>query len=197
MSGGNGTVLPASQNVAYGGNATILCLPDAGYKVAGITDNGKNEQLANPYVIKNMKEQHAVAVTFAPSSDYLDNWRIIESTVLGSHMFTAATYGNGTVVAVGAGIIVVSHDHGDSWMDVTPAEKPFLWGVAFGNGTFAAVGDKKKVWTSKDGANWTPVATSTPGSLTGITFANNVFVAVVLAGTFTHLLTETPGRSIR
>jgi hypothetical protein len=40
VSGGNGTVSPATQSITCGGTATIIVTPDTGYHVASIVDNG-------------------------------------------------------------------------------------------------------------------------------------------------------------
>jgi hypothetical protein len=65
VSGGNGTIDPASQSVDYDGTATIDITPDVGYYIDTITDNDVPQPIANPYVINNIKEDHAVVVTFA------------------------------------------------------------------------------------------------------------------------------------
>jgi uncharacterized repeat protein (TIGR02543 family) len=65
VSGGNGRVNPASQTVNYNGTATIDLIPDTGYHVASITDNGHPVPIADPYVIANVTAAHAVVVTFA------------------------------------------------------------------------------------------------------------------------------------
>jgi hypothetical protein len=65
VSGGNGTVSPASQTVDYNGSATINIFPNTGYHIASTTDNGSPVSIANPYVISNVTDAHTVVVTFA------------------------------------------------------------------------------------------------------------------------------------
>jgi hypothetical protein len=65
VAGGNGSVAPATQTVNYGDNASIDITPDLGYHIASITDNLISMPIANPYVISNVTEDHAVVVTFA------------------------------------------------------------------------------------------------------------------------------------
>jgi cysteine-rich repeat protein len=65
VSGGHGTVSPASQTVNSNGTATITIYADAGYSIASITDNGVSMTLSNPYVISNVTATHSVVVTFA------------------------------------------------------------------------------------------------------------------------------------
>ena len=55
----------ATQTVNYGASATIHITPEAGYKIASITDNGASKTIANPYVISNVTAAHNVVVTFA------------------------------------------------------------------------------------------------------------------------------------
>ncbi len=65
VSGGNGSVNPASQTVDYGSNASVDLIPDTGYHVASITDNGTPVAIADPYVINNVTADHTVVVTYA------------------------------------------------------------------------------------------------------------------------------------
>ncbi len=70
VSGGHGTVSPASQNVAAGNGATVALTPDIGYQVASITDNGA--PLRGPYsdtfTLDNVTADHTLEVTFAIKS---------------------------------------------------------------------------------------------------------------------------------
>ncbi len=70
VSSGHGTVSPASQNVIAGGTATVRITPDAGYRIASVTDNGAPVTVTNPYVINNVTANHDVVVTFAPEGKY-------------------------------------------------------------------------------------------------------------------------------
>jgi hypothetical protein len=65
VTGRNGSVNPASQTVNYGGTASIDLVPDTGYHVASITDNGQTKTIADPYVITNVTAAHTVVVTYA------------------------------------------------------------------------------------------------------------------------------------
>ena len=82
VTGGNGTVSPASQQINYGANASVTITPDAHYHIASITDNGTPVAIASPYVINNVTAAHTVVVSFA----------IDQNTVSAS-----VTGGNGTV----------------------------------------------------------------------------------------------------
>ena len=69
VSGGHGSVDPATQTVEYGSGATINIHPDPDYHIGEITDNGKSKPLADPYVIEpyaieDVREDHEVVVTF-------------------------------------------------------------------------------------------------------------------------------------
>jgi len=67
VSGSGGSVSPQSQTaIAFGGTASIIIVPNSGYSVAGITDNGAAASVANPYVITNIIASHTVVVTFSP-----------------------------------------------------------------------------------------------------------------------------------
>ena len=63
---GHGTVDPASQQVAWGGTATVDLLPDP-YYYTTITDNSAPVAFADPYVINNVKEDHDVVVSYTRS----------------------------------------------------------------------------------------------------------------------------------
>jgi Papain family cysteine protease/Family of unknown function (DUF5719)/IPT/TIG domain/Divergent InlB B-repeat domain len=65
VSGGNGSVSPASQSVPSGGSASVSIAPDAGFHIASITDNSTSKPIANPYAITNVTASHSVVVTFA------------------------------------------------------------------------------------------------------------------------------------
>ena len=65
VSGGHGSVSPASQLVNSGENAAINITPDTGYHIVSITDNSYSVNVANPYIISNLLADHAVVVTFA------------------------------------------------------------------------------------------------------------------------------------
>ena len=65
VSGGHGTVSPSSQFAGYNTSVSVSIVPDAGYHIAGIVDNGVPSVIANPYVISNATVNHTLMVTFA------------------------------------------------------------------------------------------------------------------------------------
>ncbi|MDH4197136.1 MAG: SBBP repeat-containing protein [Candidatus Aminicenantes bacterium] len=65
VSGAGGAVSPATQTVLEGETATINIYPETRYTISSITDNGGSVDVANPYVINNVREDHDVVVTFA------------------------------------------------------------------------------------------------------------------------------------
>jgi len=64
VSGFGGSVSPVTQTVVSGGTATINIYPDLGYHIGYIRDNGVSAAIANPYVVNDVQEDHAVVVTF-------------------------------------------------------------------------------------------------------------------------------------
>jgi len=69
VTGGHGSVDPATQSVDYGDSASIGISPDGGYRVASITDNGQAVTIDDPYMtsyeISSVMEDHTVVVTFS------------------------------------------------------------------------------------------------------------------------------------
>jgi len=102
------------------------------------------------------------------------------------------SYGNGTFVAVGEGVLGVS-TNGVDWDNLGAAvTTTTLDDVAYGQGTFVAVGDGGVILRSGDGAHWS-LSTSNWGNvlfMTAVTYANGVFVAAGDSGT---LLSSTNG----
>ncbi|NPV59119.1 MAG: hypothetical protein HPY75_05590 [Actinobacteria bacterium] len=82
VKGGHGAVSPASQNLGWGGTATIDLIPEAGYHVESITDNGVAQAVSDPYVITNVRVNHEVVVTFAPSAA---TWYLAEGCTGGDY----------------------------------------------------------------------------------------------------------------
>jgi hypothetical protein len=80
VEGGGGSVSPATQLVAHGGTATIDITPEDGYRIGGITDNGAPAQVADPYVITDVRQDHDVVVTFIP---VLADWYLAEGSTDG------------------------------------------------------------------------------------------------------------------
>lgn len=67
VEGGHGRVLPDYQEVEYRADATVDIVPDLGYHIASITDNGIPQTIADPYVIHRVWTDHEVVVTFEVS----------------------------------------------------------------------------------------------------------------------------------
>jgi Family of unknown function (DUF5719)/Divergent InlB B-repeat domain len=65
VDGGNGTAMPAPQNVFHGGTASITMSAGGGYHIATITDNGTSMPISSTYTISNVTADHTVVVTFA------------------------------------------------------------------------------------------------------------------------------------
>jgi hypothetical protein len=108
------------------------------------------------------------------------------------------TYGDGTYVAVGEGLILYSWD-GIHWEQ---QKIPYGWAlsVVYGKGMFIAPGNMTNVWISKDGIHWEErrIETGSPYfsfSLHGITYAEDkgIFVAVGSTGKESVILTSRDG----
>lgn len=66
VSGGHGSISPASQQVNRGGNAYVTITPENSYHIASISDNNTPvTSLTSPYTISNVISNHTVVVTFA------------------------------------------------------------------------------------------------------------------------------------
>ena len=68
---GHGNVDVVTPSVSYGGTATIDLIPDPGYRVAYIMDNGAPATVADPYVIPDVREAHDVIAFFATDTHTL------------------------------------------------------------------------------------------------------------------------------
>ena len=75
---GHGSVNPASQTVLRGQNAAVDLVPNTGYHVAYLYDNGVFKNAADPYVINYLTEGHDVVAVFEP------NTYTVNATVAGS-----------------------------------------------------------------------------------------------------------------
>ncbi|MCL5674864.1 MAG: hypothetical protein M1501_03870 [Candidatus Omnitrophica bacterium] len=99
VSGGNGTVSPATQSVVSGGSASITITPNTGYQISSITDNGTSMLIANPYVINNVVTNHTVVVTFS-----IITWTINASVNGGNGTVSPATqtvnYGSSASITI-------------------------------------------------------------------------------------------------
>jgi len=89
VTGGNGTITPASQTVDFNTSATVTSSPATGYHLATLTDNANDvfSQVSNnQYTISNVTANHTIVGTFA----------IITYSVTAS-----VTGGNGTITPTG------------------------------------------------------------------------------------------------
>ena len=64
VSGGHGSVSPIVQEVSKDGTAAIDLVPDDGYDIVTITDNGVPQGVSDPYVITGVTSDHQVVATF-------------------------------------------------------------------------------------------------------------------------------------
>jgi hypothetical protein len=64
VAGGHGSVTPETDWILYGDTATIDIVPDTGYEVASIVDNGVQKPVDDPYVIHGVAADHDVVVSF-------------------------------------------------------------------------------------------------------------------------------------
>ncbi|MDD3719605.1 MAG: sialidase family protein, partial [Actinomycetota bacterium] len=82
VEGGHGMVDPEMQAVPVGGTATIALIPDEGYRVGSVTDNGAAVEPTptDVYTIENVTEYHEVVVTFVPA---IADWYLAEGATAG------------------------------------------------------------------------------------------------------------------
>ena len=65
VEGGHGIIDPAGgTTVDWGGDVTFTITPEDGYVISSITVNGVSVIISNPFVIKNVKDDATVVVTF-------------------------------------------------------------------------------------------------------------------------------------
>jgi hypothetical protein len=71
--GGHGEVSPAFQEVLEGDTAAVDIMPDPGYRIVSISDNGVEMTVRAPYLIQEVSEDHEVEITFdvIPSTSFL------------------------------------------------------------------------------------------------------------------------------
>lgn len=92
--GTGGAISPSGTTaVPRGQSLTFDIVPDAGYRIYSITDNGVNVGNTSPYTITNIQATHDVVVTFKPVRS-----------------ITATAGPNGTITPVGDNIV----DHGST-----------------------------------------------------------------------------------
>lgn len=79
ITGGHGTVTPATQTVTQGANATVNINPGAGYHTASVKDNGATatHTPTDQYTVNNVSANHDVLVTFASDSS---TWYLAEGS---------------------------------------------------------------------------------------------------------------------
>ncbi len=100
VAGGNGTVSPASSTVAYKESASITMIPDAGYTVESVVDNGVNivPVPTGTYTIPDVMVNHDIVVTFGSG---ITPWYLAEgSTDGGMETFVLVQNPNSTPVIV-------------------------------------------------------------------------------------------------
>jgi photosystem II stability/assembly factor-like uncharacterized protein len=131
-----------------------------------------------------------VTIVKPASADTLDNWHYR----LTGQQLNKVTYGDGTFIAVGNGVMATSTD-GATWVFSTPPTANNLNGIAYGNGKFIAVGNSGTILTSTDAASWSMLTPVTNQNLmnvkycTGLT-GGSIFVIVGDNGT---ILTSSDG----
>jgi hypothetical protein len=70
VNGGNGMAAADPMSVNYGGSSTITLIPDDGYVISSVTDNGANvtaQVSDNTYVISDIGTDHNIVAMFAQS----------------------------------------------------------------------------------------------------------------------------------
>ncbi len=84
VSGGHGTVTPASQGADWGGDVTVTVTPFAGYHVDSITDNGTLQPgpYGASYTVSNVAADHNIVVTFAADTAS-QTWYLAEGSTGG------------------------------------------------------------------------------------------------------------------
>lgn len=109
--------------------------------------------------------------------------QVTNSSKLNSVNWSDLTYGNGSFVAVGKGLIQTSTDYGNTWASFAVSNT--LASVTYSSaiGKFVALPGffRDGVYTSTDGSAWTLSQTlpDIPSALTSTTYGNGKFVAVM------------------
>jgi hypothetical protein len=107
---------------------------------------------------------------------------------MGAGRILDISYGNGTFVAVGLGVMAVSTD-GIDWTNLASAVTTRdLQDVAYGAGSFMAVGDDGAILTSDDGAFWYTYYTGITNNpyLDAVIYGGGSWIAVGSDGTLLH-----------
>ena len=120
VSGEHGSVDPATQTVNESGSATINIIPDTGYQIAAISDNGSPGIIANPYILETITADHEVVVTF-DAVETLDTFTV-NAFVSGEHgsVDPAAQ----TVSVNGSAGIIITPDAGYQIATITDNGSP-------------------------------------------------------------------------
>jgi hypothetical protein len=109
--------------------------------------------------------------------------QVASSTKLNSVNWSGLTYGNGSFVAVGQGLIQTSTDNGNTWASFAVSNTLASITYSSDSGTFVALPDffRDGVYTSTDGSTWTLSQTlpNIPSASTSVTYGNGKFVAVM------------------
>ena len=110
VSGGNGTVTPASSQVAYGGSTTLSLTPATGYRLATLTDNAADvtaQVIGGSYTVSGVTADRSIVATFAVET------RAVTATVIG---------GNGSITPASGSV-----DYGaTAVLSITPAANHHL-----------------------------------------------------------------------
>ncbi|MBU1671694.1 MAG: hypothetical protein KKF41_00955 [Actinobacteria bacterium] len=73
VSHGLGSVTPVTQTLDYLQQASVDLAPAAGCHISSIKDNGVSMTLSDPYLIDQVRVDHQVEVSFAPSEPVLSS----------------------------------------------------------------------------------------------------------------------------
>lgn len=103
------------------------------------------------------------------------------------------TYGNGTFVAVGDSVVMVSTD-GINWQSATPAGASGWRDVAYGPDGFVAVAASgvTRVMTSPDGITWTGRSIPSTNTWMSVTYGGGQYVTVGSGGTAAEQVMTSP-----
>ncbi|MGD9044554.1 MAG: PilC/PilY family type IV pilus protein, partial [Desulfobacterales bacterium] len=72
IAGSNGSIDPSgATNVVNGGSITLSIIPDAGYQVLDVVDNGKSEGPLTSYTIDPVDKDHTIEVSFGATGYYV------------------------------------------------------------------------------------------------------------------------------
>jgi hypothetical protein len=116
------------------------------------------------------------------SSLPLSRWRRRSGAPADAALWSVAS-GNGSLVVVGNGGLILWSNDGSAWLPFTSGTDRPLFGVAHGAGHFVAVGDEGVALKSEGGIVWSSVNTGTTQPLFNVGFGAGVFVAVGAEGT--------------